>query len=61
MVLKMGYTITEAPAIDQVFDLEKAIVEQFLHAGHEKKDIVFLTTGIGAANTTVWLYQQPLL
>ena len=43
--------ITEAPAIDQVFDLEKAIVDQFLHAGHEKKDIVFLTTGIGAANT----------
>ena len=44
--------ITKAPAPDQVFDLEKAIVDQFLKAGHEKKDIVFLTTGIGAANTT---------
>ena len=43
--------ITEAPAIDQVFDLEKAIVEKFLQEGHEKKDMVFLTTGIGAANT----------
>jgi aldehyde:ferredoxin oxidoreductase len=43
--------MTEAPAIDQVFDLEKAIVEQFLLSGYEKKDIVFLTTGIGGANT----------
>jgi aldehyde:ferredoxin oxidoreductase len=43
--------IAEAPAIDQVFDLEKAIVERFIQEGHEKKDIVFLTTGIGAANT----------
>jgi aldehyde:ferredoxin oxidoreductase len=48
---KSEISITEAPAMDQVFDLEKAIIEQFLHAGHEKKDIVFLTTGIGAANT----------
>jgi aldehyde:ferredoxin oxidoreductase len=45
-------SITKAPVIDQVFDLEKAIVEQFVGAGYEKKDIVFLTTGIGAANTT---------
>ncbi|KUG24641.1 tungsten-containing aldehyde:ferredoxin oxidoreductase [hydrocarbon metagenome] len=44
--------ITEAPSIDQVFDLEKFIVDKFLQSGHEKKDIVFLTTGIGAANTT---------
>ena len=43
--------ITEAPAIDQVFDLEKAIVNKFLQEGREKKDIVFLTTGLGAANT----------
>jgi aldehyde:ferredoxin oxidoreductase len=49
---KNEISITKAPEIDQVFDLEKAIVDQFLKAGHEKKDIVFLTTGIGAANTT---------
>ena len=45
-------SITDAPAIDQVFDLERAIIERFVQAGREKKDIVFLTTGIGAANTT---------
>jgi aldehyde:ferredoxin oxidoreductase len=45
-------SITAAPAIDQVFDLEKTIIDQFIRAGLEKKDIVFLTTGIGAANTT---------
>src|SRR5664280_950498 len=49
---KNEISITKAPAMDQVFDLEKAIVDQFLKAGHEKKDIVFLTTGVGAANTT---------
>jgi aldehyde:ferredoxin oxidoreductase len=49
---KNEISITKAPAMDQVFNLEKAIVDQFLHAGHEKKDIVFLTTGVGAANTT---------
>jgi aldehyde:ferredoxin oxidoreductase len=49
---KNEISITKSPAIDQVFNLEKAIVDQFLQAGHEKKDIVFLTTGIGAANTT---------
>jgi len=43
--------ITEAPAIDQVFELEKVIVDKFLQEGREKKDIVFLTTGLGAANT----------
>jgi aldehyde:ferredoxin oxidoreductase len=49
---KNEISITKAPAMDQVFDLEKAIVDQFLHEGHEKKNIVFLTTGVGAANTT---------
>jgi aldehyde:ferredoxin oxidoreductase len=44
-------SITAAPVTDQVFDLEKAIVDQFVEAGYEKKDIVFLTTGIGATNT----------
>ncbi len=45
-------SITKAPAHDQVFDQERAIVDKFLQEGREKKDIVFLTTGIGAANTT---------
>ncbi|MEN6374406.1 MAG: aldehyde ferredoxin oxidoreductase C-terminal domain-containing protein [Smithella sp.] len=45
-------SITDAPAIDQVFDLEQTIIEQFVKSGQEKKDIVFLTTGFGAANTS---------
>ena len=45
-------SIVPAPAVEQVFDLEKAIVARFVQAGYEKKDIVFLTTGIGAAHTT---------
>ena len=49
---KSEVTIRQAPAADQVFDLEKTIVDQFLSEGREKKDIIFLTTGIGAANTT---------
>ncbi|HOU51078.1 MAG TPA: aldehyde ferredoxin oxidoreductase C-terminal domain-containing protein [Smithella sp.] len=48
---KKDIYITEAPAIDQVFELEKVIVDKFLQEGREKKDIVFLTTGLGAANT----------
>jgi aldehyde:ferredoxin oxidoreductase len=45
-------SLMEAPVIDHVFDLEKAIIDRFVRAGFDKKDIVFLTTGIGAANTT---------
>jgi len=45
-------SVTKAPAMDQVFDLEKAVVDQFLRTGLEKKNIVFLTTGLGAGNTT---------
>jgi aldehyde:ferredoxin oxidoreductase len=44
-------TLEPAPEGDQVFELEKTIVEQFLSRGYGKKDIVFLTTGIGAART----------
>jgi aldehyde:ferredoxin oxidoreductase len=49
---KSEVTIRQASAADQVFDLEKTIVDQFLSEGREKKDITFLTTGMGAANTT---------
>jgi len=45
-------SITEAPVIDEVFDMEKAIAERFIREGHDRKDIVFLTNGIGAAHTT---------
>ena len=45
-------SIMNAPVIDQVFDLEHEIVEQFTSKGYDKKNIVFVTTGIGAANTT---------
>ena len=44
-------SITDAPSIDQVFDLEAAIVDRFVRGGHDKRHIVFLTTGMGAANT----------
>jgi aldehyde:ferredoxin oxidoreductase len=44
--------ITDAPVIDHVFDLEKEIAERFVQAGYDRKDIVFLTTGIGSARTT---------
>jgi aldehyde:ferredoxin oxidoreductase len=49
---KGGISLMEAPAIDHVFDLEKYIADRFIQEGHEKKHIVFLTTGIGAAHTT---------
>ena len=45
-------TLTPSPAVDRVFDLEKTLVDRFMSQGYGKKDIVFLTTGIGAANTT---------
>jgi aldehyde:ferredoxin oxidoreductase len=44
-------SITDAPVMDQVFDLGKAIVDRFVQKGLDKKAIVFLTTGIGAAHT----------
>ncbi|MBU2053453.1 MAG: hypothetical protein KKC25_00535 [Proteobacteria bacterium] len=44
-------SIEEAPLIDEVFALEMAIAERFIQAGRDRKDIVFLTTGIGAAST----------
>ena len=45
-------TVTAAPAAPQVFDLEKEIVARFVEAGHDKRHITFLTTGVGAAATT---------
>jgi len=44
-------SVAEAPPAAEVFDLEKTIAERFIRAGRDRKDIVFLTTGVGAANT----------
>lgn len=48
---KQEISITSAQIADQVFDLEKSVVDHFLREGHEKKEITFLTTGVGAATT----------
>ena len=45
-------SMTDAPAIDHVFDLEREIVDRFVREGRDKKEIVFLTTGVGASRTT---------
>jgi aldehyde:ferredoxin oxidoreductase len=45
-------TIEDAPADDEAFDLERDIAERFASEGYEQKHIAFLSTGIGAANTT---------
>ncbi|MEQ8161762.1 MAG: aldehyde ferredoxin oxidoreductase C-terminal domain-containing protein, partial [Smithellaceae bacterium] len=45
-------SLIDAPPIDQVFNLEQTIIEQFVQAGYDKKNIVFLTTGMGAATTS---------
>ncbi|MBU1966420.1 MAG: hypothetical protein KKD24_11550 [Proteobacteria bacterium] len=44
--------LTDAPAIDHVFGLEAEIVDRFVREGRDKKEIVFLTTGVGASRTT---------
>jgi len=45
-------TLKPASVVDQVFDLEKNLVDHFIGQGYGKKDLVFLTTGMGAAGTT---------
>lgn len=45
-------SIMDAPDIDQVFELEKSLAEYFIQAGYDRRHIAFLTTGIGAANTS---------
>jgi aldehyde:ferredoxin oxidoreductase len=44
-------SIVDAPVIDEVFDLEKAIAERFIREGRDRKEIVFLSTGVGASHT----------
>lgn len=45
-------SLTDAPDLDHVFGLEAEIVDRFVREGHDKKEIVFLTTGVGASHTT---------
>ncbi|MGZ3635860.1 MAG: aldehyde ferredoxin oxidoreductase C-terminal domain-containing protein [Syntrophales bacterium] len=49
---KNEVTIIEAPEIEQVFELERFIADKFTKEGYHKKDMAFVTTGIGAATTT---------
>jgi aldehyde:ferredoxin oxidoreductase len=49
---KEEITLEDAPADEEAFDLERDIAERFIAAGYEKKHIAFLSTGVGAANTT---------
>ncbi|MEW6188345.1 MAG: aldehyde ferredoxin oxidoreductase C-terminal domain-containing protein [Thermodesulfobacteriota bacterium] len=41
-----------APVDNQVFELEKKLIDRFTKEGYDKKEIVFISSGIGAANTT---------
>ena len=45
-------SVTAAPADDHVFDLEQHIGDTFTARGYERKNVVFVSTGIGAAHTT---------
>ncbi|MDD2337943.1 MAG: aldehyde ferredoxin oxidoreductase C-terminal domain-containing protein, partial [Geobacteraceae bacterium] len=45
-------TIEEAPNLREVFELERAIAERFTLAGFDKRHITFMSTGIGADQTS---------
>ena len=45
-------TIEDAPSEEEAFDLEREIAERLTSAGYDRRHIAFLSTGIGAANTT---------
>lgn len=49
---KNEVTITEAPTIEHVFDLQKFIADKFTREGYDKKYMAFVTTGVGAVATT---------
>ncbi|MGO9137824.1 MAG: aldehyde ferredoxin oxidoreductase C-terminal domain-containing protein [Syntrophales bacterium] len=50
--LRNEVRIIEARKIEQVFELEKFIVDKFTQEGYDKKNMAFVTTGAGAARTT---------
>ncbi|HSR35878.1 MAG TPA: aldehyde ferredoxin oxidoreductase C-terminal domain-containing protein, partial [Desulfurivibrionaceae bacterium] len=45
-------TIEPAPADDEAFDLERVIAERYTAAGYDKRQITFMSVGIGAKHTT---------
>lgn len=45
-------TIEDAPSGGEAFDLERHIADRLTSAGYDKRQIAFLSTGIGAANTS---------
>jgi aldehyde:ferredoxin oxidoreductase len=45
-------TIEEIAHLDEAFDLERMIDEKFTTAGYDRRNIAFMSTGIGAAHTT---------
>jgi aldehyde:ferredoxin oxidoreductase len=49
--LRQTISIEAAPESDEAFDLEKAIAGRFTEAGVDKRQIAFMSTGIGAAHT----------
>ncbi|HEY3309295.1 MAG TPA: aldehyde ferredoxin oxidoreductase C-terminal domain-containing protein [Desulfuromonadaceae bacterium] len=55
MIVINGFTnqisIEEAPHDEEAFDLQRHIAEHFTAAGYEKRNIAFMSTGVGAANT----------
>jgi aldehyde:ferredoxin oxidoreductase len=44
-------TIEEAPEDDETFDLERDVIARFVDLGFAKRQLAFMSTGIGAANT----------
>ena len=44
-------TIETAPHDEEAFDLEQHIAQRFIAAGYAKRNIAFMSTGIGAMNT----------
>jgi len=55
MIVINGFTnqvsLEEAPHEDEAFDLQRYVADHFTAAGYEKRNIAFMSTGIGAANT----------
>lgn len=44
-------SIEDAPLDEEAFDLERHIAERFTAVGYEKRNIAFMSTGIGAVHT----------
>ena len=44
--------IEDAPADDEAFDIEKDVAAKFVTAGYDRRHMAFMSTALGAANTT---------